>query len=94
MEWTKFDCINSPIKRGLFLLGIDSTHVMDAFWTNFGAGGQVLDWPDVRDLFRRSGMAGYNTVVFWILVMMLIQKLAYRILKLDLRIRYKALIVG
>jgi phosphatidate cytidylyltransferase len=92
-EWTHLIGINSPFKRGLFLLGLILPMLWLQFWTQFlELAAQVLDWPDVRNY---SGMLEWLVVppvLFWILSMILIRNAPAALLNLEMRIRYKALI--
>jgi phosphatidate cytidylyltransferase len=92
-EWTNLIGINSPVKRGLFLLALILPMLWLHFWTQFlELAAQVLDWPDVRDY---SGVLEWLVIVpvlFWVLAMLLIRNTPVGVLNLKMRIRYKTLI--
>jgi len=92
-EWTNLIGINSPLKRGLFLLALILPMLWLHFWTQFlELAAQVLDWPDVRDY---SGVLEWLVIVpvlFWVLAMLLIRNTPVGVLNLKMRVRYKALI--
>ncbi len=92
-EWTNLIGIDSPVKRGLFLVALILPMLWLHFWTQFlEVVAQVLDWSDVRNY---SGVLEWLVLVpllFWILSMMLIRNSPAGILNLKLKMRYKALI--
>ncbi|MFU8790186.1 MAG: phosphatidate cytidylyltransferase [Methylobacter sp.] len=92
-EWTRLVGIDSPIKRGLFLLALILPMLWLQFWTQFlEVVAQLLDWPDVRSYSGALEWLVILPVLFWILVMILIRKAPEGVLKLELKLRYKALI--
>ncbi|MFZ2407628.1 MAG: phosphatidate cytidylyltransferase [Methylobacter sp.] len=92
-EWTSLVGINSSVKRGLFLLMLILPMLWLHFWTQFlEVAAQVLDWPDVRDYSGALEWLVIAPVLFWILTMILIRNTPTGVLKLELRVRYKALI--
>lgn len=92
-EWTNLIGINSPLKRGLFLLALILPMLWLHFWTQFlELAAQVLDWPDIRDYSGILEWLVIPPVLFWILSMILIRNTPAAILKLEMRTRYKALI--
>ncbi|MCK9394753.1 MAG: phosphatidate cytidylyltransferase [Methylobacter sp.] len=92
-EWANLIGINSLFKRGLFLLVLILPMLWLHFWTQFlELAAQVLDWPDVRDYSGALEWLVIPPVLFWILVMILIRNTPEGVLKLEMRIRYKALI--
>lgn len=92
-EWTNLVGINSLFKRGLFLFTLILPMLWLHFWTQFlELTAQVLDWPDVRDYSGALEWLVIAPVLFWILTMILIRNTPASVLKLELRIRYKALI--
>ena len=92
-EWTNLIGINSPFKRGLFLLALILPMLWLHFWTQFlELTAQVLDWPDVRNYSGAVEWLVVVPVLFWILVMILIRNTPAGILKLEMKPRYKALI--
>lgn len=92
-EWTNLIGINSLIKRGLFLLALILPMLWLHFWTQFlELAAQVLDWPDVRDYSGALEWLVIAPVLFWILAMILIRNTPAGVLKLEMKICYKALI--
>jgi phosphatidate cytidylyltransferase len=92
-EWTNLVGINSPLKRGLFLLALILPMLWLHFWTQFlELASQVLDWPDIRDYSGALEWLVIAPVLFWILSMILIRNTPAGVLKLEMRTRYKALI--
>jgi phosphatidate cytidylyltransferase len=92
-EWTNLVGINSPLKRGLFLLALILPMLWLHFWTQFlELAAQVLDWPDIRDYSGALEWLVIAPVLFWILSMILIRNTPAGVLKLEMRTRYKALI--
>lgn len=92
-EWTNLIGINSLLKRGLFLLALILPMLWLHFWTQFlELTAQALDWPDVRDYSGALEWLVTVPVLFWILAMILIRNTPAGVLKLEMRIRYKALI--
>jgi phosphatidate cytidylyltransferase len=92
-EWTRLVGIDSPLKRGLFLLALILPMLWLQFWTQFlELAAQVLDWPDIRSYSGALEWLVILPVLFWILVMILIRKAPEGVLKLELKLRYKALI--
>ncbi|TRX02572.1 phosphatidate cytidylyltransferase [Candidatus Methylobacter oryzae] len=92
-EWTNLIGINSPFKRGLFLVTLILPMVWLHFWTQFlEVIAQVLDWPDVRNYSGILEWLVVPPVLFWILMMILIRNTPEGILKLELKTRYKVLI--
>ncbi len=92
-EWTRLIGIDSPVKRGLFLLALILPMLWLHLWTQFlELAAQVLDWPDVRDYSGALEWLVIAPVLFWVLAMILIRNTPQGVLKLNLRIRYKALI--
>lgn len=92
-EWTNLVGINSPFKRGLFLVALILPMLWLHFWTQFlELTAQVLDWPDVRDFSGILEWLVVPPVLFWILAMILIRNTPTGVLNLEMKIRYKALI--
>lgn len=92
-EWANLIGINSLLKRGLFLLMLILPMLWLHFWTQFlELAAQVLDWPDIRDYSGALEWLVIPPVLFWILTMILIRNTPEGVLKLEMRIRYKALI--
>ncbi|MDP2097970.1 MAG: phosphatidate cytidylyltransferase [Methylobacter sp.] len=92
-EWTRLVGIDSPLKRGLFLLALILSMLWLQFWTQFlELAAQVLDWPDIRSYSGALEWLVILPVLFWILVMLLIRKAPEGVLKLEMKLRYKALI--
>lgn len=92
-EWTNLIGINSPFKRGLFLVTLILPMLWLHFWTQFlEVIAQVLDWPDVRNYSGILEWLVVPPVLFWILMMILIRNTPEGILKLELKTRYKVLI--
>lgn len=92
-EWANLIGINSLLKRGLFLVALILPMLWLHFWTQFlELTAQVLDWPDVRDYSGALEWLVIAPVLFWILAMILIRNMPAGVLKLEMRIRYKALI--
>lgn len=92
-EWANLIGINSLLKRGLFLLMLILPMLWLHFWTQFlELAAQVLDWPDIRDYSGALEWLVIPPVLFWILTMILIRNTPEGVLKLKMRIRYKALI--
>ncbi len=118
-EWVNLVGINSPVKRGLFLLALILPMLWLHFWTqfleilaqvlelsvqrlisitkeaDFTTISSYLETVDVPDIRVYSGMLEWFVippVLFWILVMILIRNTPAAVLKLEMRIRYKALI--
>ncbi|WP_333876254.1 phosphatidate cytidylyltransferase [Methylobacter sp.] len=92
-EWTNLVRIDSPFKRGLFLVALILPMLWLHFWTQFlELAAQVLDWPDVRDYSGALEWLVTAPVLFWILVMILIRNAPEGVLKLEMKARYKALI--
>lgn len=92
-EWTRLVGIDSPLKRGLFLLALILPMLWLQFWTQFlELAAQVLDWPDIRSYSGALEWLVILPVLFWILVMLLIRKAPEGVLKLEMKLRYKALI--
>jgi phosphatidate cytidylyltransferase len=92
-EWTSLVGINSPLKRGLFLLSLILPMFWLHFWTQFlELMAQVLAWEDVRDYSGALEWLVIAPVVFWILTMILIRNTPTGVLNLKLKMRYKVLI--
>ncbi len=92
-EWTNLIGINSLFKRGLFLLMLILPMLWLHLWTQFlEVMAQVLDWPDIRDYSGALEWLVVPPVLFWILAMILIGNVPAAVLKLEMKIRYKALI--
>jgi phosphatidate cytidylyltransferase len=92
-EWTNLVGINSLFKRGLFLLVLILPMLWLHFWTQFlELAAQILDWPDIRDYSGILEWLVIPPVLFWILSMILIRNAPAAVLKLEMRICYKALI--
>jgi len=92
-EWTNLIGINSSLKRALFLVSLILPMLWVHFWTQFlELAAQVLDWPDVRNYSGALEWLVVAPVLFWILVMILIRNTPQGILKLEMKICYKALI--
>ncbi|MFI3184847.1 MAG: phosphatidate cytidylyltransferase [Methylococcaceae bacterium] len=92
-EWTHLVGINSPLKRGLFLLSLLLPMLWLHFWTQFlELAAQVLAWPDVRDYSGALEWLVIVPVLFWILTMILIRNTPTGVLNLQLKTRYKVLI--
>lgn len=92
-EWARLVGIDLPLKRGLFLLALILPMLWLHFWTQFlELAAQVLDWPDIRSYSGVLEWLVILPVLFWILVMILIRKAPEGVLKLELKLRYKALI--
>jgi phosphatidate cytidylyltransferase len=92
-EWTALIGINSPIKRGLFLVTLILPMLWMNFWTQFlEVAAQVLDWPDVRNYSGALEWLVIPPVLFWILTMILIRNTPEGVLKLEMKLRYKVLI--
>jgi len=92
-EWTNLIGINSSLKRALFLVSLVLPMLWVHFWTQFlELTAQVLDWPDVRNYSGALEWLVIAPVLFWVLVMILIRNVPQGILKLEMKIGYKALI--
>ncbi|MGZ5030373.1 MAG: phosphatidate cytidylyltransferase [Methylobacter sp.] len=92
-EWTNLIGINSSLKRALFLVSLILPMLWVHFWTQFlELTAQVLDWPDVRNYSGALEWLVIAPVLFWILVMILIRNVPQGVLKLEMKIGYKALI--
>jgi len=92
-EWTNLIGINSSLKRVLFLVSLVLPMLWVHFWTQFlELTAQVLDWPDVRNYSGALEWLVIAPVLFWVLVMILIRNVPQGILKLEMKIGYKALI--
>ncbi len=92
-EWTSLVGINSLLKRGLFLCALILPMLWLHFWTQFlELAAQVLDWPDVRDYSGALEWLVIAPVMFWILTMILIRNTPEGVLKLEMKVLYKALI--
>ncbi len=92
-EWTNLVGINSLLKRGLFLLALILPMLWLHLWTQFlELVAQILDWPDIRNYSGILEWLVVPPVIFWVLSMILIRKAPTHVLKLELRLRYKALI--
>lgn len=97
-EWLNLIRIDSKLKQGLFFLALIVPMLGIHFWTQFlqavfFAGEKLnLGMPDVR---YYSGVVEWLVippVLFWILTMILIRNLPSTLLKLEMKVRYKALI--
>ncbi|MBL6986617.1 MAG: phosphatidate cytidylyltransferase [Methylobacter sp.] len=92
-EWTNLVGLNSLGKRGLFLLALILPMIWLHYWTQFlEITAQVLDWPDVRNFSGALEWLVVAPVLFWILSMILIRNTPANILKLEMKVFYKALI--
>ncbi|MGR9012496.1 MAG: phosphatidate cytidylyltransferase [Gammaproteobacteria bacterium] len=92
-EWANLVGLNSLCKRGLFLLALILPMIWLHYWTQFlELTAQVLDWPDVRNFSGALEWLVVAPVLFWILSMILIRNTPANILKLEMRVSYKALI--
>jgi phosphatidate cytidylyltransferase len=92
-EWMNLVGINSPIKRGLFILALILPMLWLHFWTQFlELMAQVLDWEDVRDFSGALEWLVITPVLFWVLTMILIRNTPTGVLNLKLKTRYKVAI--
>ncbi len=92
-EWTNLIGINTLLKRGLFLVALILPMLWLQFWTQFlELVAQKFDWPDVRDYSGALEWLVTVPVLFWVLTMILIRTNPEAVLKLKLRVPYKALI--
>lgn len=97
-EWLNLMGIDSSLSKGLFFLGLIVPMLGIHFWTQFL---QIifllveklnLGLPDVRYYSGILEWLVIPPIIFWILAMVLIRKLPSTLLKLEMRMRYKALI--
>ncbi len=97
-EWLNLVGIESKAKQGLFFLALIVPMLGIHFWTQFlqaifFAGEKLnLGLPDVRYFSGALEWFVIPPVLFWILAMILIRNLPSALLKLEMKIRYKALI--
>jgi phosphatidate cytidylyltransferase len=97
-EWLNLVRIESRLKRRLFIFALIVPMLGIYFWTQllqviYFAGEKFnLGLPDVRYYSGILEWLVVPPVLFWILAMVLIRNLPSTMLKLDMRVRYKALI--
>lgn len=97
-EWVNLVGIDSKLKRVLFFVALIVPMLGIYFWTQllqviYFAGEQLnLGLPDVRYYSGVLEWLVIPPIVFWIMAMILIRNLPSALLKLDMRMRYKALI--
>lgn len=97
-EWLNLIGIDSKGKRGLFFLAMIAFLLLIILWTQFlqvifFAGERFnLGLPDVRSYSGILEWLVIPPILFWIVVMILIRNLPLKLLKLEMRVLYKALI--
>ncbi len=92
-EWCNLVGIKWLLARGLFMLALIVPMLGIHFWTQIlELVATIFDWPDVRDYSGILEWLVVPPVLFWILVMILIRNSSAGILKLEMKIGYKALI--
>lgn len=97
-EWLNLVGIESKTKQGLFFLALIVPMLGIHFWTQFlqviffAEEKLNLGLPDVRYFSGALEWFVIPPVLFWILAMILIRNLPSALLKLEMKIRYKALI--
>lgn len=92
-EWCNLVGINRLIGRGLFMLALILPMAFIHFWTYIlELIATVFDWIEVREYSGLLEWLVIPPVLFWILIMLLIRNSTTGILKLELKVPYKALI--
>lgn len=92
-EWLYLIDVRSITKRLLFLLALIIPMIGLQLWTQFlELLAQWTKWPEIRFYSGILEWLVIPPVLFWIVVMISIRNLPNTVLKLELKLRYKALI--
>ena len=92
-EWLYLIDVQSIGKRLLFLLALIVPMLGLHFWTQFlELLAQWTKWPEIRFYSGILEWLVIPPILFWIVVMISIRNLPNTVLKLQLKLRYKALI--
>ncbi|MGR8978804.1 MAG: phosphatidate cytidylyltransferase [Gammaproteobacteria bacterium] len=97
-EWLNLIGVDSGAKRGLFFVGLIVPMLGIHFWPQFLQVLFILieklnlGLPDIRYYSGVLEWLVIPPILFWILAMILIRNLPSTLLKLEMRLRYKALI--
>ena len=92
-EWLYLIDVRSIVKKLLFLLALIVPMLGLHFWTQFlELLAQLTKWPEIRFYSGILEWLVIPPILFWIVVMISIRNLPNKVLNLQLRLRYKALI--
>lgn len=92
-EWCQLIGINALLKKTLFFLALLIPMLGLHFWTQIlEALAAVFDYPDIRTYSGILEWLVIPPILFWVLAMLLIRNVPSKLLALELKIGYKALI--
>jgi phosphatidate cytidylyltransferase len=92
-EWLYLIDVRSITKRLLFLLALIIPMIGLQLWTQFlELLAQLTKWPEIRFYSGILEWLVIPPILFWVVVMISIRNLPNTVLKLEVKLRYKALI--
>ncbi len=90
-EWTALTGIDKLFSKLLFLIVMVIPMLAIHYWTVIlEVLSQAMEWPGIKEYSGALEWLVIGPVVFWVLIMFLIRRVPEQLLKLDLKVRYKA----
>lgn len=90
-EWCALVGIDKLFSRLLFLLALIVPMLGIHFWTVFlEIISQAMEWEDVKEYSGALEWLVIFPVAFWVIMMILIRKVPEHLLKLDLKLKFRA----
>ena len=92
-EWTGLAGLESILAKLSFILALIVPMLVIHSWTYIlEILSQAMEWPDIKEYSGILEWLVIGPVVLWVLLMFLIRKVPDEMLKLNLKVKYKALI--
>ncbi len=92
-EWSALAGLDSIVAKLAFLASLIVPMFAIHFWTVIlEILAQAMEWPDIKDYSDALEWLVIGPVLLWIILMVLIRKVPEQMLKLELKVKYKALI--